>query len=65
MKTQILNYRVAVISNVYENKPPFDNCLIIGEFETPPNLYEGVFTGSYDECRKFVKENCKNCLNCE
>lgn len=51
---------VYVNSNVYGTKAPYDECEIICEPNKPHPLQERVFTGTLEECKAFVKKNCKN-----
>ena len=56
--------RVYIIDNVYESNPPYKNCIIVCGFEKSPPLYNTmVYSGTYEDCLKFVEENCENCLN--
>jgi hypothetical protein len=50
---------VAVVSNIYELKPPYTGCKIIWKGEKFPPLHEVVFTGTYEECVDFVNNNCR------
>ncbi|MBN2572703.1 MAG: hypothetical protein JXA68_11285 [Ignavibacteriales bacterium] len=49
---------VYVNQNIYGLKAPYENCKIICSPEKPHKLQECVFSGTLEDCEKFVKENC-------